>query len=225
MTSASGREEERVSVSENHLDSDTEADAEAEAEVEARSDLTAAVECARGGDQDGFSVLFRLVQPKLLGYLQTMVGDDAEDVASDAWLQISRDIGEFKGDGCAFRGWVRAVARNRAIDHLRRVRSRPQGVSWEVCGIEAAPSVRDSAEVVMDSLATACVMSLIRRLPADQGEAVLLRVLVGLDSPEAGRVLGKQAGAVRMAAHRGLRGLAGQLGGVGCEPKAATRAA
>ncbi|MFI0980167.1 RNA polymerase sigma factor [Streptomyces sp. NPDC021093] len=186
-------------------------DTEAEVEVDAGSDLTAAVECARGGDQDGFSALFRLVQPKLLGYLRTMVGEEAEDVAADAWLQISRDIGEFRGDGPAFRGWVRAVARNRAIDHLRRVRSRPQGVSWEVCGVEVAPLVRDSAEVVMDSLATACVMSLIRQLPVDQGEAVLLRVLVGLDSPEAGRVLGKQAGAVRMAAHRGLRGLAGQL--------------
>jgi len=41
---------------------------------------------------------------------------------------------------------------------------------------------------------------------------VLLRVVVGLDGPAAARVLGKRPGAVRTAAHRGLKRLARQLG-------------
>ena len=41
---------------------------------------------------------------------------------------------------------------------------------------------------------------------------MLLRVVVGLDGPAAARVLGKRAGAVRTAAHRGLKRLARQLG-------------
>ena len=49
---------------------------------------------------------------------------------------------------------------------------------------------------------------LIATLPPDQAEAVLLRVVVGLDAASAGRVLGKRPGAVRTAAHRGLRRLA-----------------
>ncbi|MGW5234218.1 sigma factor-like helix-turn-helix DNA-binding protein, partial [Streptomyces nodosus] len=40
---------------------------------------------------------------------------------------------------------------------------------------------------------------------------VLLRVVVGLDAPAAARVLGKRPGAVRTAAHRGLRRLAREL--------------
>ncbi len=51
-----------------------------------------------------------------------------------------------------------------------------------------------------------------RALPRDQAEAVLLRVVVGLDGPAAARVLGKRPGAVRTAAYRGLRRLARQLG-------------
>lgn len=45
-------------------------------------------------------------------------------------------------------------------------------------------------------------------LPWDQADAVLLRVVVGLDSRAAAKVLGRRRGAVRAAAHRGVRGLA-----------------
>jgi len=40
---------------------------------------------------------------------------------------------------------------------------------------------------------------------------VLLRVVVGLDAVTAAKVLGKRPGAVRVAAHRGLRTLAARL--------------
>jgi RNA polymerase sigma-70 factor (ECF subfamily) len=48
-------------------------------------------------------------------------------------------------------------------------------------------------------------------LPRDQAEAVLLRAVVGLSAQAAGSVLGKRAGAVRIAAHRGLKTLARQI--------------
>jgi RNA polymerase sigma-70 factor, ECF subfamily len=57
-------------------------------------------------------------------------------------------------------------------------------------------------------LATDTAFALIARLPRDQAEAVLLRVVMGLDAQAAGRVLGKRAGAVRSASYRGLRKLA-----------------
>ena len=41
---------------------------------------------------------------------------------------------------------------------------------------------------------------------------MLLRVVIGLDGPATARVLGKRPGAVRTAAHRGLKRLARQLG-------------
>ncbi len=44
-------------------------------------------------------------------------------------------------------------------------------------------------------------------MPPDQAEAVLLRAVLGLDAQTAGEVLGKRAGAIRTAAHRGLRTL------------------
>jgi len=57
-------------------------------------------------------------------------------------------------------------------------------------------------------LSTESALALIGCLPRDQAESVLLRYVVGLDAPAAAKVLGKRSGAVRVAAHRGLRRLA-----------------
>jgi len=66
---------------------------------------------------------------------------------------------------------------------------------------------------------------LIARLPRDQGEAVLLRAVMGLDAKTAAKVLGKRSGAVRTAAYRGLRGLAAYLEESGDDAGAPARTA
>jgi RNA polymerase sigma factor (sigma-70 family) len=174
-------------------------------------ELGAAVERAQDGDESAFAVAYRIVQPGLLGYLRGIVGDDAEDVASDAWLEIARDLGRFKGDGAGFRGWTATIARHRALDHLRRQRVRPRagGTEQDLLDLPGAHSTHDQA---LESLSTERALEMVRGLPRDQAEAVLLRVVVGLDGPAAARVLGKRPGAVRTAAHRGLKRLACQLG-------------
>ena len=69
----------------------------------------------------------------------------------------------------------------------------------------------DTAAVALDALSTDLALTLIAELPREQAQAVLLRAVVGLDARTAGEVLGKRAGAVRVAAHRGLKKLARQL--------------
>ena len=64
----------------------------------------------------------------------------------------------------------------------------------------------------MEALATGDTLALIAQLPQDQAEAVVLRVVVGLDAKSAAQTLGKRPGAVRTAAHRGLKRLAELLG-------------
>ncbi|MER6062251.1 RNA polymerase sigma factor [Streptomyces sp. NPDC004059] len=174
-------------------------------------ELGAAVARAQEGDEAAFAVAYRFVQPGLLGYLHGIVGDDAEDVAADAWLEIARDLGRFKGDGAGFRGWTATIARHRALDHLRRQRVRPRAGGTEQDVLDL-PGPHSTHEQALESLSTERALELVRGLPRDQAEAVLLRVVVGLDGPAAARVLGKRPGAVRTAAHRGLKRLARQLG-------------
>lgn len=169
---------------------------------------------ARAGDPAAFEVVYRGLAPRLTRYARGLVGQDAEDVAAEAWLQIVRDLSRFDGDWDAFRGWAARIVRNRAIDHLRAQSRRPTGgapleLLLEVAGRE------DTAADAEESLSTASAIALIGELPPDQAEAVLLRAVVGLDAKTAGAVLGKGAGAVRVAAHRGLTTLARRLSGPG----------
>jgi RNA polymerase sigma-70 factor (ECF subfamily) len=172
--------------------------------------LDIAVEAAQLGDEAAFARVYRAVQPGLLRYLAVLVGPDAEDVASETWAQACRDLGTFRGDGDGFRGWVATIGRHRALDHLRARGRRPIG-SVSVEDLVALPAAEDTAGVAFESLSTAAAIALIRSLPQDQAEAVLLRSVMGLDATSAGKVLGKRPGAVRTAAYRGLKALAARL--------------
>ncbi|MET8124361.1 RNA polymerase sigma factor [Streptomyces sp. NPDC005065] len=186
------------------------------------AELEAAVERAQAGDEDSFAIAYRIVQPGLLGFLRGLVGEDAEDVASDAWLEIARDLGRFRGDGAGFRGWTATIARHRALDHLRRQKSRPRGSLNEQDLLEM-PGAQDTAGEALELLATERALELIATLSQDQAEAVLLRVVVGLDGPAAARVLGKRPGAVRTAAHRGLKLLAQRVTNTGARALGGSR--
>ncbi|MFJ6010821.1 RNA polymerase sigma factor [Streptomyces sp. NPDC092952] len=172
------------------------------------AELTAAVLAAQDGDEDAFRAVYRAVQPRLLGYIRTLVGEpDAEDVASESWLQIARDLDRFSGDADRFRGWAARIARNRALDHIR-MRGRRPAIGGDESELTERPAESDTAGEAMEALATGRTLSLIAQLPRDQAEAVVLRVVVGLDAKSAAQTLGKRPGAVRTAAHRGLKRLA-----------------
>jgi RNA polymerase sigma-70 factor, ECF subfamily len=166
------------------------------------------VERAQRGDPAAFRALYRDIQPRLLRYLHALAGQDAEDVAAETWLQITRDLPGFSGDYDHFRGWAATIARHRALDHLRRAARRPPQVAVPAEDLAGWPAADDTAQHALDAVATDAALALIATLPPDQAEAVLLRAVLGLDAQTAGQVLGKRAGAVRTAAHRGLRTLA-----------------
>ncbi|MFI2373067.1 RNA polymerase sigma factor [Streptomyces sp. NPDC018833] len=172
------------------------------------AELTAAVLAAQDGDEGAFRTVYRAVHPRLIGYVRTLIGEsDAEDVASEAWLQIARDLDRFSGDADRFRGWAARIARNRALDHIR-MRGRRPAVGGDETELTGKPAESDTADEAMESITTDSTMALIAQLPQDQAEAVVLRVVVGLDAKSAAQTLGKRPGAVRTAAHRGLKRLA-----------------
>jgi RNA polymerase sigma-70 factor (ECF subfamily) len=167
--------------------------------------LDVALDDARRGGPEGVTALWRALNPGLERYLATLVGQAAQDVASETWLQAARDLPGFRGDAAGFRVWLFRIGRNRAIDELRREgrrREEPQAEPGEFA--DFAP---DAAAVAEERFGTDRVMALLARLPREQAEAVMLRAVFGLDAKTCGQILGKRPGAVRVAAMRGLRGL------------------
>jgi len=164
---------------------------------------------AQDGDEAAFAELWRDANPVLLRYLHVLSGPgSAEDVASDCWLHVVRGLAAFRGDEQAWRGWLLTTARRRAVD-AGRVRQRTPAVAWQP-GHEPPPA--PSAETaVLTALDTRAALELVARLPAQQAEAVVLRVVAGLDPGQVAELLGTSPGAVRVAVHRGLRRLAALL--------------
>lgn len=171
------------------------------------SDLDGALARARSGDEAGFLELWRELQPRLLRYLRVLSCDDADDVASETWLQVVRDLARFKGGEEDFRRWLFTIGRHRAIDAARagarrRTSPMPEG------GPDMMADDRQVEDQVLDGMSVRTAIALLAGLSRDQAEAVALRVIAGLDTSAVAAILGKSPGAVRVALHRGLQALA-----------------
>ena len=187
-------------------------------------DFVEALDAARQGDEQALTALWRELQPDLLRYLRAVDPGAAEDIASDTWLEVTRRLDRFTGGERDFRGWLFTIARHRLIDARRRAaRHRTAPVAW----LPERPGADDPAADVLAGLSTEASIRLVSQLPPEQAEAVLLRVMAGLDTEQVARIMGKQPGNVRVLSHRGLRSLArrlalgaGAAAGIGSAPVA-----
>ena len=156
---------------------------------------------ARTGDRDALASLWRELNPPLLRYLRGRIGDGAEDIASQTWMDAARGLGGFEGDQPAFRRWLFAIARRRLLDELRRRGRRREWAGGGVPDVGRADAGLGKVDELDRVLAT------VRRLPPDQADAVLLRVVADLDVTQVAEIMGRSEGAVRVLVHRGLRRL------------------
>jgi RNA polymerase sigma-70 factor (ECF subfamily) len=163
------------------------------------------LKAAAGGRAWAFEILWRDLQPRLGRYLRVAAAEAAEDLASETWLHVSRDIARFRGDERAFRRWFFTIARHQVIDHRRKESRRPSSTGAE------HPATPDPNDPIEQAISTDAALRLIATLPKDQADAVALRVLTELPVEDVARIMGKRPGAVRVLTHRGLRALAEKL--------------
>jgi RNA polymerase sigma-70 factor (ECF subfamily) len=173
-------------------------------------EFDAVLAAAQAGSEAAFSRLWRDSNPALLRYLRVISPDAAEDVAADTWLQIVRGLTAFRGGEQGWRAWLFTTARRRTVDEARRRSRRPEKALEEALPSQL-PISPDTADLAIQQIATQSAMSLVAQLPAQQAEVILLRVVAGLDTETVARMVGRSPGAVRVAAHRGLRRMAGIL--------------
>ena len=180
-------------------------------------DFGGALAAAQEGSEAAFSRLWRDGNPALLRYLRVMAPEIAEDVVADTWLQVVRGLPAFRGDEQAWRAWLFTTARRRMLDERRRRSRRPERALEDVLPGQL-PTTGDAADLAIEHLRTQSAMAMVARLPPHQAEVILLRVLAGLDTETVADLVGRSPGAVRVAAHRGLRRLAEILTEAGVTP-------
>jgi RNA polymerase sigma-70 factor (ECF subfamily) len=164
---------------------------------------------ARLGEEWALALLWRDVHPRLLRYLRVAApGAEAEDLASDVWIEAALALARFEGDRHALLRFIFTICRRRVIDARRRDdRRRTFPVTPDVLVMrgpqdDGGLGARLGLDAALDRLSA---------LPRDQADVILLRVVAGLDADSVGEILGKPPGTVRVLQHRGLERLAALL--------------
>lgn len=157
------------------------------------------------GEEWAITALYRDLAPGVLAFLRARAGDEAEDIASQTWLEVARSVGRFSGDEGGFRGWVFTIARRRLSNERRRLGRRR--TEWL-----GSADVAGGDDVSLRSESEEAVRRIVGLLPDDLAEVVLLRVVAGLPVDEVARITGRRAGNVRVMQHRALKRLAAALG-------------
>ncbi|MGH3442500.1 MAG: RNA polymerase sigma factor [Nitriliruptorales bacterium] len=161
---------------------------------------------AREGADWAWAELYHDLSPVVLGYLRGQRSDSPEDVTSEVFLQVVRDLHRFTGDESSFRSWVFTIAHNRLIDARRKAARRPaEATPVEELDVHLAP---DEAEPnAIDNVTTAELRLLFDVLSPDQRAVLLLRIVAGMTIPEIAAIVGKRVGAVKALQRRGLASL------------------
>ena len=157
---------------------------------------------ARRDERWALERIFRALGPVVTGYLRVQGSVEPEDLASEVFVGVLRNLGSFEGDEPAFRSWVFTIAHRRLLDERRRLRRRPPPAPLAEVPESAAPD--DVEDAVARSLNKARVQALCEQLVPDQRDVLLMRLLGQLTVEEVAAALGKTPGAVKALQRRGF---------------------
>jgi RNA polymerase sigma-70 factor (ECF subfamily) len=137
----------------------------------------------RRGDTAGLAGLLERHKDRLFRYLLRLAGDEAvaEDLFQQAWVQVAERIGHYDRSR-PFAPWLFAVARNLALDHLRRRRPQSLDEQPEPEAL-AAPDVDPFARAVARQQG-ARLAAAVAELAALDREVLSLRFEEDLGLPE-----------------------------------------
>jgi len=166
---------------------------------------------AQQGDLQAITDLYRDVNPRLSRYLRAREPQEADDLASETWLVLARQIKTFSGNEKQWWALVFLVARRCLTDHWKRNKRRKTApVPFEV--FTELPGSADVETEGLGALQSRDAVDLVvRTLSADQADVILLRVMADLDADSVAEILGKRPGTIRVLQHRALRNLAMSL--------------
>ena len=181
--------------------------------------LDAVVAEAVAGDRDALRELLETIRPIVVRYCRARVGTaersglSADDVAQEVCLAAITALPNYKDQGRPFLAFIYGIAAHKVADAHRaqgRNRSDPTDAVPERAAAEPGPEQR-----ALESESNAKMAALLAVLPEKQREILILRVVVGLSAEETAEAVGSSPGAVRVAQHRALARLRGEIAGAG----------
>lgn len=185
----------------------------------AEDDLRSLVGRAAAGDKEASESLIAQVRPVIVRYCRARLGRSAgyyhiaDDVAQEVCIAVLKALPRYRDMGRPFTSFVFGIAAHKVADAQRsEIRA--------AIPTEDLPDGPDDTlgpeEYVVRLSEARQARALLERLPDQQRDLLLLRIIGGLSAEETGTMLGMTAGAVRVAQHRALsrlRAMAAEEGG------------
>lgn len=165
-------------------------------------DFATRLEAAKSGREWAWADLYRDLAGPVTGYLASRGATEPEDLASETFLQVARNIQTFEGDETSFRSWVFVIAHRRLLDSRRALQRRPETTTLIESTTESTGG--DVEDEALDLLISDEMKKAFEHLTDIQGDVLALRILGRLTLEETAQTLGKRVGAVKAAQRRGL---------------------
>jgi RNA polymerase sigma-70 factor (ECF subfamily) len=155
-----------------------------------------------------FTGLYQRYQQRIYCYhlSRTGIPNEAEELSAQTFLAALENLGHYD-EKRSFAGWLFGIAQHKLADYYRK--------GYGDLALEQAENAptRDPSpeEQAVSQLDMAAVARAMLQLPAEQAEAMRLRIFGGLSAAQAGKLMGKSEAAVKMLVLRGLRSLKQKL--------------
>ena len=166
------------------------------------------------GDTSALTQLVARHQGVLMRHARSILGEGGpyEDVVQEVFLRLVQTPPEVRGDALAERAqlssWLHKVVRNCCMDTLRSEQRRKRREERV-----AAPDVTQGEVSLLEEHDTrAAVERGLSRLPTEQREVLVLRLLAERSYKEIAEITGKKVGTVGWLVSVGLKALAEHLG-------------
>jgi RNA polymerase sigma-70 factor, ECF subfamily len=168
------------------------------------NDLTQLLGRIAGRDAAAFSILYKQTSAKLYGVVARILtrGDVAADVLQEVYVRIWEKAGEFdpvKGSPLA---WMATIARNRALDEVRRVR--PVSLEDQPEGFEPAAEEIDPLAARERSEGLTALVDCLKALDEEKRSVVLLAYYRGLSREALSKRFGRPVPTIKTWLHRSL---------------------
>jgi RNA polymerase sigma-70 factor (ECF subfamily) len=172
---------------------------------------------ASQGDREAFGLLYERYVERIYNYVYYRTGNihDAEDLTARVFFRAMHHIQNYTDRGVPFSAWLYRIAHN-LIANWHRDRGRHQEIP-----IADAPTLRDQSvapeTALMVSQKNEALLHLIRRLPPERQQLLILKFADHMSNAEIGRIMRRSEGAVKSLYHRTLLSLRDELEGLDLE--------
>lgn len=166
------------------------------------------------GDRVAFAALYRLTSARLFGVVLRIQADRsaAEDVLQEVYVNVWRAAQSFNPALSQPLTWLRSIARNRAIDSLRRTQTSPQTVTAyvgadgeETSPLDKLPSDQPGPLAQLEQVAEQRQLAhCLQGLSREQRQSLALTYYQGLSHTEVAQHLVQPLGTVKSWVRRGL---------------------